>query len=245
MTRTILISGAGSGIAYATAELFLDGGDHVVGVDRAEGRSGELAARYPSAFSLVRADLLDANAYPAIGEHLHALGRPADVLVNCAGIREIRPALELSLDEWNRVFAVNVTAAFLLSQLFVRQLPGTGSIVNVASVSGLLAEPQRAAYVSSKHALIGLTKQLAMEFGERGIRVNAVAPGVVRTELTESYFADPEQVRLIHAAHALGRVASPGEIARAIRFLASDDASFMTGTIMTVDGGWTAGKVIK
>ena len=245
MTRTILISGAGSGIGNATAELFLAGGDTVVGIDRAEGRAGDLAARYPSTFSLVSADLLEPSAYVAIERHLEALGRPADVLVNCAGIREIRPALELSLDEWNRVFAVNVTAAFLLSQLFVRQLRGSGAIVNVSSVSGLLAEPQRAAYVSSKHALIGLTKQLAMEFGERAIRVNAVAPGVVRTELTESYFSDPEQVALIHAAHALGRVASPDEIARAIRFLASDDASFMTGTIMTVDGGWTAGKVIK
>ena len=245
MTRTILLSGAASGIGHATAELFLQGGDAVVGIDRAEGRAGELATRYPATFSLVQADLLEPAAYAAIGEHLRELGRPADVLVNCAGIREIRPALELSLDEWNRVFGVNVTAAFLLSQLFVRQLAGTGSIVNVSSVSGLLAEPQRAAYVSSKHALIGLTKQLAMEFGELGIRVNAVAPGVVRTELTESYFADPEQVALINAAHALGRVASPHEIARAIRFLASDDASFMTGTIMTVDGGWTAGKVIK
>ena len=245
MTRTILISGAASGIGHATAELFLQGGDTVVGIDRAEGRAGELATRYPETFSLVQADLLEPAAYPAIGEYLRKLGRPADVLVNCAGIREIRPALELSLDEWNRVFGVNVTAAFLLSQVFVRQLAGTGSIVNVSSVSGLLAEPQRAAYVSSKHALIGLTKQLAMEFGELGIRVNAVAPGVVRTELTESYFSDPEQVALINAAHALGRVASPHEIARAIRFLASDDASFMTGTIMTVDGGWTAGKVIK
>ena len=245
MTRTILISGAGSGIGHATAELFLAGGDTVVGIDRAEGRAGELADRHPASFSLVAADLLEPSAYVAVERHLQALGRPADVLVNCAGIREIRPALELSLSEWNRVFAVNVTAAFLLSQLFVRQLDAGGSIVNVSSVSGLLAEPQRAAYVSSKHALIGLTKQLAMEFGERGIRVNAVAPGVVRTELTEAYFSDPEQVELINAAHALGRVASPDEIARAIRFLASDDASFMTGTIMTVDGGWTAGKVIK
>ena len=83
-----------------------------------------------------------------------------------------------------------------------------------------------------------------MEFGSRGIRVNAVAPGVVRTELTESYFDDPRQVTLLHAAHALGRVASPDEIAAAVLFLASDAASFMTGTIMTVDGGWTAGKVI-
>jgi NAD(P)-dependent dehydrogenase (short-subunit alcohol dehydrogenase family) len=245
MTRTILITGVGSGIAHATAEAFLAAGDTVIGVDRAEGRAGELADRHPTTFSLVQADLLDPAAYAAIEAHLQALPHPVDVLVNCAGIREIRPALELSLEEWNRVFAVNVTAAFLLSQIFVRQLPGAGAIVNVASVSGLLAEPARAAYVSSKHALCGLTKQLAMEFGERGIRVNAVAPGVVRTELTESYFGDPEQVQLIHAAHALGRVARPEEIASAIRFLASDDASFMTGTIMTVDGGWTAGKVIK
>ena len=242
--RTVLITGVGSGIARATAEQFLLAGDAVIGIDREQGRAGELAERFPS-FSLVRHDLLETAGYGVISDHLRERGRRADVLVNCAGIREIRPALELGLDEWNRVFAVNVTAAFLLSQLFVRQLEGPGAIVNVSSVSGLLAEPARAAYVSSKHALIGLTKQLAMEFGARGIRVNAVAPGVVRTELTEAYFDDPEQVALLHAAHALGRVAAPDEIASAILFLASDAASFMTGTIMTVDGGWTAGKVIK
>ena len=114
MTRTILISGAASGIGHATAELFLQGGDTVVGIDRAEGRAGELATGFPATFSRVQADLLEPAAYPVIGEHLRELGRPADVLVNCAGIREIRPALELSLDEWNRVFGVNVTAAFLL-----------------------------------------------------------------------------------------------------------------------------------
>ena len=153
--------------------------------------------------------------------------------------------LELSYEEWSRVINVNITGVFLCAQAFAREViasGGKGSIVNLASTLGVVASPSRAAYTASKHAVVGLTKEMAMEFGERGIRVNAVGPGVIRTPLTERYFQTEENSETIRSVHALNRWGQPPEVAKAIAFLASDDASFCTGTTLMVDGGWTAGK---
>jgi NAD(P)-dependent dehydrogenase (short-subunit alcohol dehydrogenase family) len=172
------------------------------------------------------------------------LGR-IDVLVNSAGVREIASVLELPLEEWNRVMGVNVTGTFLCSQAFARAVianGGKGAIVNLASTLGVVAASNRPAYTASKHAVVGLTKEMAMELGEKGIRVNAVGPGVIRTPLTERYFQDAEQAQRIRNLHAMARWGEPDEIAKAILFLASDEASFCTGTTLIVDGGWTAGK---
>ncbi len=117
-----------------------------------------------------------------------------------------------------------------------------GSIVNLASTLGLMAAPNRAAYTASKHGVVGLTKQMALELGEKGIRVNAVAPGVTRTSMTERYFQDPEYSEVIRDIHALGRWGEADEIARAILFLAAEENGFVTGSILTIDGGWTTGK---
>lgn len=170
-----------------------------------------------------------------------------DVLVANAGVREIVPVLDLPFEEWNRVIDVNLTGVFLSCQAFARNLVAakrTGAIVNLASTLGVSAAPQRAAYTASKHAVVGLTKELAMELGAQGIRVNAVGPGVTRTPMTERYFQEPEYAEKIRSIHALHRWGEPHEIAKAILFLASDDASFCTGTTLMVDGGWTAGKAM-
>jgi NAD(P)-dependent dehydrogenase (short-subunit alcohol dehydrogenase family) len=172
------------------------------------------------------------------------LGR-LDVLVNSAGVREISSVLDLPLEEWNRVMGVNVTGTFLASQAFARAViakGGKGAIVNLASTLGVVAASNRPAYTASKHAVVGLTKEMAMELGERGIRVNAVGPGVIRTPLTERYFQEAEQAQRIKNLHAMARWGEPDEIATAILFLASSEASFCTGTTLIVDGGWTAGK---
>ena len=118
------------------------------------------------------------------------------------------------------------------------------SLVSVASVSGMMAEPKRTAYVSSKHALIGLTKCLAVELADRKIRANAVAPGVIETPLTESYFSDSNMLEKIKKAHLLGRAGLPEEVSEVVSFLLSDKSSFITGSVIHVDGGWASFKDI-
>jgi NAD(P)-dependent dehydrogenase (short-subunit alcohol dehydrogenase family) len=119
---------------------------------------------------------------------------------------------------------------------------GKGAIVNLASTLGVVAASNRPAYTASKHAVVGLTKEMAMELGTKGIRVNAVGPGVIRTPLTERYFQDTDQAQRIRELHSMERWGEPDEVANAILFLASGDASFCTGSLLVVDGGWTAGK---
>ena len=118
----------------------------------------------------------------------------------------------------------------------------SGKIVNLASVAGLMAVPNRAAYVSSKHAVVGLTKEMAMELGDKNIQVNAIAPGVVETAMTASYFGNTELVASLKKVHPAGRWAQPEEIAGLILFLASDKADFITGATFPIDGGFAAGK---
>ncbi|MGE5512389.1 MAG: SDR family NAD(P)-dependent oxidoreductase [Bacteroidota bacterium] len=243
-----LVTGGGSGIGREVAWAFGAEGAHVAVADidqrAAERTVQEIRDRGGSAQAFAL-DVTDAKAVSAFVESaVSRLGR-ADILVNSAGVREIRPVLELPLEEWNRVMAVNITGVFLCSQAFARHLTGAGkrgAIVNLASTLGVVAAPNRAAYTASKHAVVGLTKEMAMELGEKGVRVNAVGPGVIRTPLTERYFQDAEYAQRVRDLHVLGRWGEPNEIAKAILFLASDDASFITGTTLLIDGGWTAGR---
>jgi meso-butanediol dehydrogenase/(S,S)-butanediol dehydrogenase/diacetyl reductase len=243
-----LVTGAGSGIGRETAHAFAAEGAHVAVADidlkMAERSAEEIRKKGGSAhaFSL---DVTDPKAVAGFIEATaNRLGR-IDVLVNSAGVREIKPVLELPLEEWQRVIDVNITGVFLCSQAFGRHLVQAGkpgAIVNLASTLGVVAAPHRAAYTASKHAVVGLTKEMAMELGDKGIRVNAVGPGVIRTPLTERYFQDADFAQRIRDLHALGRWGEPHEIAKAILFLASNEASFVTGTTLLIDGGWTAGK---
>ena len=246
--RAVLVTGGGSGIGqqvcFAAAE---EGARIAVGdldLERAEATAAEIRRKKGEAQAF-RIDVADPQSAAAFVEAAEtALGR-LDVLVNSAGIREIVGVLDLSFEEWQRVINVNLSGTFLPSQAFGRRLVAagkSGQIVNLASTLGLMAAPKRAAYTASKHGVVGLTKQMALELGEKGIRVNAVAPGVVRTPLTERYFQDPDYAQVIRDIHAVGRWAEPREIAQAILFLADEANSFITGTILTVDGGWTAGK---
>ncbi len=244
----VLVTGAASGIGEKVAQAFAREGAVVAAGDKDAKGAERVADAARKAGGRAHAFELDVTDPKAVAGFVDAaakrLGR-LDVLVNSAGVREIVSVLELPLAEWNRVMGVNITGTFLCSQAFARAViagGGKGAIVNLASTLGVVAAPNRAAYTASKHAVVGLTKEMAMECGAKGIRVNAVGPGVIRTPLTERYFQDAGQAQRIKDLHAMERWGEPDEVAKAILFLASEDASFCTGSILMVDGGWTSGK---
>jgi len=164
-----------------------------------------------------------------------------DVLLDCAGVSQTAPFLDLDPGEWNRVIAVNLTGMFYLGQAaaqqMVRQGSG-GSIINVTSQLAEVARPERAAYVASKGGGRSLTQAMALELAPHGIRVNAIAPGPTLTGLTRSSYADPERRRATIAQIPLGRLGEPEDIVGAILFLASDGSRWVTGSTVTVDGGY-------
>jgi NAD(P)-dependent dehydrogenase (short-subunit alcohol dehydrogenase family) len=174
---------------------------------------------------------------------LKRFGR-VDVLVNNAGVSLLAPAERTTAEQWRRVLEVNLTGPFLLSRAFGRAMlaAGGGSIVNVASIAGLHGVADRAAYNASKHGLIGLTRTLAAEWGGRGVRVNAVCPGWVRTEMDEADQASGGYTDTdITDRVPMGRFAAPGDVAAAVAFLADPErAGFVNGVALPVDGGWTA-----
>lgn len=249
--RSAIITGAASGIGWASAERLLSEGASVVLCDLDGAKAQDLLAGWQAkghdargSFAL-SLDVADAEAVTQAFATIFARLPQADILINSAGIREIVPPLELQPAMWGKVLDVNLSGSFYTAQALARHLVAQGrggAVVNVASTAGLVPSRSRAAYVASKHGVVGLSKQMAYEFGQNGIRVNAVAPSVTRTPMTESYFADPAREAEILLNFPLGRVGRPEDVAAAIAFLASDDASFITGAILPVDGGNIAGK---
>lgn len=243
--QVVIVTGAASGLGAQIARSFAQQRATVELLDRDGPAAAATAADI--AGGSTRARVVDVRDHAGVSTVLEAIraerGR-LDVLVNCAGIREIAGALELTPEEWQRVIDVNLGGAFNCAQAAARIMAtaGRGSIVNVSSTSGLSADPSRAAYCASKAGILGLTRSLAMDLGRHGVRVNAVCPGLTRTPLTESYFADQDFVAGLEQVVPLGRAADPRDIADVVLFLAGDGARHVSGVALPVDGGFLAGK---
>lgn len=240
--RVAFVTGGGQGIGLAVATQLVALGAEVVSADL-HPEIGEPAAKAIGA-SFVRADVGSAESVDAAVEMVIERHARLDIAVNCAGIRHARPAEELPDDEWDHVFAINTAGAFRSCRAEGRAMIAQGSggaIVNIASMSGIVVNrPQRqAAYNASKAAVAMMTKSLAVEWAEFGIRVNSVSPGYVETAMTAQSRLDPERITLWNSYTPMGRMALPMEIAGPIAFLVSDAASFVTGHDLVADGGYT------
>ena len=246
----VLITGAGSGIGRAASLAFAAEGAAIAAADlRLESAQATASAVEELGRTAValQVDVTQPDSVRAMVEQAVAGLGSLDVLINSAGVREIVPFLDLPAEEWMKVIGTNLTGTFLCSQAAARHLIAqnkSGKIINLSSVAGLVGVPNRAAYVASKHGVVGLTKEMAMELADKHIQVNAIAPGVVETAMTAGYFDKPDIVASLKKAHPAGRWAQPEEIARLMLFLASEDADFMTGATIPIDGGFVAGKAI-
>jgi NAD(P)-dependent dehydrogenase (short-subunit alcohol dehydrogenase family) len=245
--RVAVITGAGSGIGLASARRLADEGARVVAVDLDE-TTGKAAAEETGG-SFIAADVAsEADVQQMYDTVLHQYGR-IDVAVHNAGISppEDASVLDTGLDAWRRVQEVNLTSVYLCCRAVIPHMlaAGGGSIINTASFVALLGSAtSQISYTASKGGVLALSRELGVQFARQGIRVNALCPGPVSTPmLREIFAADPEQAdrRLVHVP--MGRFAEPEEIAAAVAFLASDDASFITASAFVVDGGITGAYV--
>ncbi|MEP6596680.1 MAG: SDR family oxidoreductase [Ginsengibacter sp.] len=247
--KVVVITGAGSGIGRACAAEFAKEGAQVVIADinlnSAEETVALIKASGGEAFA-VEADVSDpASVQKLVDETIDRFSN-VHALVNNAAIQVNKTVEDTSFEEWNQQLSINLGGVFLCSKYFLPHLRKTkGNIVNMSSVNGFFVEPTCAGYCATKAAIIGLTKAMAIDHGNQGIRVNCICPGYIDAGLAEGYFqSQPDPARARTEAgklHALWRIGKPEEVGRVAVFLASDDASFVTGSSFVVDGGFGSG----
>jgi NAD(P)-dependent dehydrogenase (short-subunit alcohol dehydrogenase family) len=245
--KIAVVTGAGSGIGAAVTARFLEAGAALVGVDRqAPPLPPEVQARHAGRCRGLIGDVAEeATAREFVRAALDGFGR-LDVLVNNAGVSVVKPIHEHTPEEWDRVMAVNVKSIYWAARhvIPVMRRQGGGVILNTASISGVVGIPGQGAYAPSKGAVVQLTRQMAVEYARDGIRVNAIGPGTVDTPLLRRAAADsgdPEAfLQGLRDGHPVGRIADVAEIAPLYVFLASDEARFITGAVVMIDGGYTA-----
>jgi len=249
--RIALVTGAGSGIGAAVAETFARAGARVFSTDIDEASARAIAARITESGGAAESLALDVRDEAACRTAAADVQRRAghlDVLVNNAGVGHVGTVLKTDGADLDRLYAVNVRGLFNVTKAFLPYMLArkAGVIINMASIGGLVGIRDRIAYCTSKSAVVGLTRSMALDHALDGIRVNCICPGRVETPFVSARlreYPDPEEAyREMSASQAIGRMGRPDEIAAAALYLASDEASFVTGAAFAIDGGWSAGK---
>ena len=245
--KVALVTGGNSGIGRSAAIKFAERGARVVIAARRAEQGEAVAQEIRDAGGdaiFVQTDITRANDIEAmVAKAVDTYGN-LDVAFNNAGLLSGRsPTHEIDEDSWEPVMAVNLKGVWLCMKHEIKQMmlqDSSGAIVNDSAGGGVTGVPNRAAYVASKHGVVGLTKTAALEYGQMGIRVNAVCPGLIETPMTEGFYSDPERLGRITSSIPIGRVGTPEEVAEAVVWLCSDAASYVTGVAMPVDGGFLA-----
>ncbi len=240
--KRALVTGSESGLGRAIARAFVASGSAVVGADVSidPDRSGSLG---DDGHHLMALDLCDRASIGAAMEQVVELLGGIDVCVNCAGIGGRSPALEYADELWDRVMATNVAGSFTVARHAARHMVAqrSGSIINIASVGGLVGYPGSVGYQTSKGAIVQMTRSLAVEWGPHQVRVNAIAPGHIATELVQrQWITEPHLKEFFLSRTPLDRLGEPDDIANAAVFLASDASRMITGQVLAVDGGYTS-----
>jgi len=240
--RRAFVTGSESGLGRAIAAAFVGAGAAVVGADVAVAPA-ESGSRSSAGHSRLMMDLCDRDGIAVAVERAIQLLGGIDICVNCAGIGGRSPAEEYPDELWDRVLATNLTGSFAVAKLVGRHMVehGAGSIVNIASIGGIVGYPGSVGYQASKGAIVQMTRTLAVEWGPSNVRVNAIAPGHIATELVQRQWqVEPQLKDFFLARTPLGRLGDPSDIANAAVFLASDAARMITGQVLVVDGGYTS-----
>jgi len=246
--KVAVITGGGSGIGLAMAEAFARNGSRVMLIDineQAMAAARQAIEQATPAAEVVTycASVTDDTAVEAAFVYCESQFGSVDILLNNAGISINKPSIELTTEEWRRGIDVDLNSVFICAQAAARRMVnnGGGVIINTASMFGVASAPERAAYCAAKAGVVSLTKTLAAEWACHGIRVNAIGPGYVRTALVEGLIKSGRlDVNALNRRTPAGRLAEPEEMAEIVLFLASDNASFITGHTLIADGGWTA-----
>lgn len=249
--RIALVTGAGSGIGASIAETFAQAGAHVLVADRDAKGGNETVARIQAArgaAEFIALDVSKEDDCENARQKVHAAFGRLDILVNNAGIGHVGTLLETTGADLDRLYSVNVRGLFNVTKAFLRGMVERkyGVIVNLASIGGIVAVRDRLGYCTTKFAVVGFTKSIALDHALQGIRCNCICPGRVETPFVSARlkeYPDPEKAyKEMASTQAIGRMGRPDEIAAAALYLASDEAAFVTGSEFIIDGGWSAGK---
>ncbi|HSO57751.1 MAG TPA: SDR family oxidoreductase [Paenisporosarcina sp.] len=238
--KVAIVTGGASGIGEYTVREMLKQGAKVVIADFNDAGGQKLADELGEGVSFIHVDVSNEEQVEAMVKHSVDTFGKVDILFSNAGIGSVGSTHELTLEEWNKTISINLSGVFLCAKYALKEMvkQGSGSIVNCASILGHVGQAATASYTAAKGGVVNMTRALALEYASQGIRVNAVCPGYIKTPLLDQL--DDEMMQHLVSLHPLGRLGESHEVANAVVFLASDEASFVTGANLLVDGGYTA-----
>ena len=238
--KNAVVTGGGTGLGQAIASVLHEAGARVNIIGRRLELLEETCEELGEECNIMAADLTDLSSIPPLVRNIEKVSAPIDILVNNAGINQKKPALEVSDEEFSEIIRVNLQSVFALSREVALSMSSrkSGVILNISSMAALYGIPYVISYSSSKSGLLGLTRSLASEWAEFGIRVNAIAPGFIKSAMSDKALGDdPQRHKRVLARTPMGRLGSPEDIALASLFLVSDASSYITGAVLPVDGG--------